>query len=140
MQVHRSIIVMLVGILLASPAGAQERLTSRLDVEIGGERLSILRDYVVSWNPRGKPHPNSRERLWVAFSIPSFEPLGFGWAKGRTWESAVREGEELRRRGEEVVELVSLPTMVGRFCGTGTRSKGDVGNSGENLRSRRWAC
>jgi len=91
MYLHRTIVAIWLAVLLGSAALGQEGGNSRLNLEIAGNRFLILRDYVISWNARGKPHPNSRERLWVAFSVPSFKPLGFGWAPGRTFESAARE-------------------------------------------------
>ncbi len=109
MYFHRTIVAIWLAVLPGSAGSGHEGATSRLNVEIAGNRFSIQRDYVISWNPRGRPHPNSRERLWVAFSDPSYEPLGFGWANGRIWESAAREREELRHRGENIVELILTP-------------------------------
>src|ERR1051326_106682 len=108
MHFHRLFIGVWLGALVAA-APAQQDHAPRLDVEIGNTALSVPRDYVISWNSRGKPHPNSRERLWVAFSGPGFERLGFGWAGGRTWEGVARQREELRSRGEDIVELVLTP-------------------------------
>src|SRR6266571_2131547 len=123
MYFHRTIVAIWLAVLPGSAGSGHEGATSRLNVEIAGNRFSIQRDYVISWNPRGRPHPNSRERLWVAFSDPSYEPLGFGWAPGRTFESAAREREELGVAGRTSLSS-SLPrTMVRPFSGTKAPSK-----------------
>jgi tetratricopeptide (TPR) repeat protein len=88
---------------IAVPCGAAgaEQPGQLLNFAISGQNFSIAREYVRSYQQR----PRFGEALSVTFSFPSFEPLGFGWLEGRTYEASVRRRGELTKNGEDIIFL-----------------------------------
>lgn len=89
---------------ICGAAGAEQR-SELLNFAISGQNFSIAREYVTSWRPRDQRHPKLGEAISVIFSFPSFEPLGFGWLEGRTYEASVRRRDELAKNGEDIFSL-----------------------------------
>jgi hypothetical protein len=81
-------------------AGAEQR-GELLNFAISGQNFSIAREYVTSYQQL----PKLGEAMSVSFSFPSFEPLGFGWLEGRTYEASVRRRGELIKNGEDILYL-----------------------------------
>ena len=77
-----------------------------VETDLNGQHFSVRREYVMALVREGG---REKPQLWVAFSIPSFEPLGLvPNAEGRLQFDAAKRNK-LRAAGEDIVELRLQP-------------------------------